>query len=563
MTKTKSLLTILLVIIYSVSNAQINDIAVKSIDSMVNNWNRAKAPGGAIGIMQNGKIIYTNSFGLASIDYNIPNRDTTLFNIASISKQFTSLGIIKLHLEGKLSIDDDIRKYLPFVPDFGNKITIRHLMHHTSGLRDLHSILTLAGWRENDPRSNKDLIRVMKNQRDLNFKPGDMYLYSNTNYIFMALIIEYITDEVFEQWMKREIFNPLGLHNTYVEANSTDVVPNNATSYNQKKDNSYSRSVEYWNYTGSGNIHTNVYDLLRWQNNYIKPTPGWEKAFDMIQTTDLLNNGDYLDYAFGVRIDSINNIKRVSHGGSIGGFRSFACTFPDKNISIVLLTNFSRGNPRGKLNRVAEIIIPELKEIADKEVLFNNKKTAKIRNIKKFEGDYWFDKAYSWRKIYVKNDTLWYHRKMGNESPLRYIGNSEFIIMPKAKWRVKFITDKRVVKSMIVKSNRFTNIFKPFTPVDISPEYIKEYTGRYYSPELDTYYTITSEDDTLMGHHPRHGDFLIEALAKRDKFISNSPLKEILFIRDSNNNIIGMRVSYSRVKNLWLKKVSKVDFNIL
>ena len=183
----------------SIPDAQLYEGQLREIDSLLASWNIPDAPGGVAGIMKQGELLYAKSFGFASLDYDIPNNVNTLFNIGSISKQFTAMGIVKLQAEGKLSIDDDIRKYIPDLPDFGNKITIRHLLHHTSGLRDIHSILTLAGWRSDDPRSDNDLFRIMRNQRELNFTPGDEYMYSNTGYIFMAKIIEVVTGENFEE----------------------------------------------------------------------------------------------------------------------------------------------------------------------------------------------------------------------------------------------------------------------------------------------------------------------------------------------------------------------------
>jgi CubicO group peptidase (beta-lactamase class C family) len=169
--KRNLLILITTFVIASLTDAQLNEKQFKAIDSIAVSWNIADSPGGVAGIMKNGELLYLKSFGSASLDYDIANTENTMFNIVSISKQFTAMGIVKLQIDGKLSLDDDIRKYIPELPDFGNKITIRHMLHHTSGLRDIHSILTLAGWRADDPRSDDDLFRIMKNQKELNFIP--------------------------------------------------------------------------------------------------------------------------------------------------------------------------------------------------------------------------------------------------------------------------------------------------------------------------------------------------------------------------------------------------------
>ncbi len=537
----------------SISYAQVTGAQLQTVDSLVQSWAIPFGPGGVVGIMENGKLIYTEGFGLASLDYDIPNTENTLFNIGSISKQFTAMGIVELNLEGKLSLDDDVRKYIPELPDFGHKITIRHLLHHTSGLRDIHSILTIAGWRADDPRSDDDLFRIMKNQKELNFNPGDEYMYSNTGYIFLAKIIEEVTGENIEDWMKQNIFVPLGLLDTYIEGSATKVVRGNATSYIKQADESFSRAVEYWNYTGSGNVHSTVKDLLSWLNNFSNPANGWKSAFEMLQTTDTLTNGKHFKYAFGIEIDSINGTKRISHGGGVGGFRSYACTFPQEGISLVVLTNYSSSKPRLKMNSLAGLVLPKLVARNDGlEVKYLEYSPVPNVDLKKYGGDYW-DGGVA-RKIYVKNDTLWYFRQKGNESPLLYVGNDEFLIMPQAIWKTKFEFEGGRVSSMLVESSKVKDHFKPFIPVKITPAYLSAFAGKYYCPELDTYYSFTIQNDTLIGYHQRHGYFKTEAQPQQDLFKSKGPLQTMKFIRDSNLTIIGMRVSLDRVKNVWFEK---------
>ncbi|PCI31519.1 MAG: aminopeptidase, partial [Flavobacteriaceae bacterium] len=220
----KNILLILSLIIGIFSTkAQINATQYKKIDSLFIDWSKPNNPGGSVGIIKNGQLIFSKAYGLASLEYNVPNTIETKFNIASISKQFTAMGIVILAQQGKLSIDDDIRKHLPDLPDFGEVVTIRNMLHHTSGLRSCHALFALAGWRPSDLRTNEDLYRFMKKQKDLNFKPGDEFGYSNTNYMLMVNIIEKITEETFSNWMNKTIFQPLGMTNTYVDGDYISV----------------------------------------------------------------------------------------------------------------------------------------------------------------------------------------------------------------------------------------------------------------------------------------------------------------------------------------------------
>ena len=313
---------------FTFSYAQLSNEESDKINLLFNEWNAPNHPGGAIAIIKNGNTVFSKAYGLSSMEYLVPNTIGTIFNTGSVSKQFTAMGIVRLQQQGKLSFDDDIRKYIPELPNFGETITIRHLLHHTSGLRSFHAVLGLAGWRGDDSRTNEDINRFMKNQKELNFKPGEEYLYCNTGYMFMVNIIENITNEKFKEWMKQEVFNPLGMSNTYIEDNYSRIVANNATSYNINENNDFERAVEFWGYIGSGNTHSTTTDLLVWLRNFHTPKEGWETSFDLMQTVDKLNNGKENNYAFGVSLDEVDGHKRIRHGGSIGGFRSYVSVFP-------------------------------------------------------------------------------------------------------------------------------------------------------------------------------------------------------------------------------------------
>lgn len=446
--------------------AQIDEVKLEVIDSLFSEWNTPNHPGGAVGIMQDGKIAYSKAFGLASLEYLVPNTKGTRFNIASISKQFTGMAIVKLHLDGKLSIDEDIRTYLPEIPDLGYKITCRQMLHHTSGLRSLHSMLSLAGWRSDDARDNKDLLRFMKKQKNLNFEPGSEYMYCNTGYILMALIIERLSGEKFAEWMHREIFTPLGMNDSYVEDRYNRIVTNNATSYKGSSEKGFVRSVEYWGYTGSGNIHATTDDILKWFRYYYKAPEGWKEAFEMMLTTDTFNDGSHNKYAFGVNVDTFLGENRITHSGSIGGFRANALTFPERQTEIVILTNFSSSGTGDKTNSIVSIL---------------------------------FDKT-----------------------------------LPESKGPEQ---EKDTIK------------------YQVSEKELMEISGNYWSPELETMYKFYVNKGRLIGFHNRHGEFFVKPVEKDIYKPEKGPIEKIEIIKDKKEKIMGMKVTNSRVRNLWMEKV--------
>lgn len=553
----KYLISLIALIIALNVNAQISKKQINQIDSLFIDWNKPNHPGGSIGVMKNDKIIFSSSYGLASLEYLIPNSTETLFNIGSVSKQFTAMGIVLLHLQGKLSIDDDIRKYLPELPDFGEKITIRQMLHHTSGLRSLHAMLVLAGWRGDDSRTNEDLYRFMNMQRDLNFKPGSEHLYSNTGYILMVKIIENITAKKFSDWMKQNIFEPLGMNHTYVEDNYNRVVRNNATSYYQPSNGNYLREVEYWGYVGSGNIHSTTNDLLKWLNNFNNPQRNWKEPFQLMTTLDRLNDGSYNNYAFGVRMIKVLGYDIIKHGGTIGGFNSYAGTSPEEKLNIVVLTNFSSSSPGSKANQIYKILLPKLDTDNSKTVEKNNQiKSIYLSNdeLKKYEATYWNDKENYARKIYLKNDTLRYSRSSTNETPIVPIGVDKFqMLTTSADLKIKFTINGKQKSMIVTVDNGKPSVFHNYEVRTMTRKNLLSYTGKFYSPELETTYSIYLKNDTLYWHHSRHGDFKMKVL-KNDVLEGEWPMLITKYKRDKKGKATGFYVSNGRVRNLWFEK---------
>jgi CubicO group peptidase (beta-lactamase class C family) len=536
-----------------VSYAQPTEAQHQKIDSLFIGWNQPNHPGGVVGIQQKGKTVFLKAYGLASLEYLVPNTTGTMFNTASVSKQFTAIGIVLLHQEGKLSVDDDIRKHIPELPDFGHTITIRHMLHHTSGLRSLHALLGLAGWRSDDLRTNEDLYRLMEQQQDLNFTPGDEYLYCNTGFMYMAKIIETVTGEKFTNWMQQSIFTPLGMTDTYVEDQYNRVVPQNATSYDGSADQGFTRAVEYWDYVGSGNMHSTARDLLTWLSNFANPSPGWEEHFAMLQTLDNFNDGTPNSYAFGVNIGDLNGKRLVAHGGSIGGFRSNLVTFPDEELSIVILTNFSSANLGQKTREIAGILLG-----AEESRPATNSPVETIQLSEKaltsYEGEYWNDRGKYTRKIYLKDDTLRYSRSENNENALVPLSKNEFMMLgASSALKIHFKEEKGTMRMSVAAENESPSSFYRYEATEPTSDELNSYSGTFYSPELETSYRITLDGEELAAHHPRHGKLPMKRI-KKDVLEGEWPLGVVEYERDDGGNVAGIRVSNGRVRNLWLEK---------
>ncbi|MDF0708294.1 serine hydrolase domain-containing protein [Flagellimonas okinawensis] len=538
MKSVSKLLTALALAISLQANAQINEKQWAQIDSLFIAWNRPDHPGGAIAVMQGDQLVFSKAYGLASMEYLVPNTTGTQFNVASVSKQFSALGIVKLHLEGKLSIDDTIDRYIEGLAPFGQQVTIRQMLHHTSGLRSLHALFGLAGWRNDDTRTNEDVDRIMAKQQELNFEPGSEYMYCNTGYMFLANIIEKVTGRSFVAYMREEVFEPLGMTDTYVEADYDHIVPNNATSYYRRTEG-FARAVEYWGYVGSGNMHTTTMDLISYLKNYYDPLPGWKPAFDMMQTLDPLNDGSHNQYALGVNVDELLGEKRIGHGGSIGGFRSNISVFPEKRTSIAIVTNFSTAAPADKSERIASIVFgktPRQKDLRAVELTREQKNA--------YTGTFWDDTTYTEERITLEGDTLF----MGNKAFLP-IKSDEFSALAEGDDdRITFDREKMTYYPASGSPKVFSKLEKGASKLTTGAEY----AGSYYSPELETTYTIHYENGTWYAHHIRHGKLPLE-LRKNDLLKGRYPLSNIR-IQRKNGKITGAHISNGRVRNLWFTK---------
>jgi len=556
--KLKTYFSFVLALFFSVINSfgQISNENIQKIDSLFTYWNAPNHPGGSVLISKNGKTIFSKAYGLASIEYNIPNTTNTLFNIGSISKQFTAMGIVLLEEQNKLSFDDDIRKFLPKLLDFGKTITIRHLLNHTSGLRDLHGLLGLAGWRPADLETNEHVYRIFKNQKDLNFNPGDEFSYSNTGYIFLAKIIENVSGVGFEQWMEQNVFKPLGMKNTYVEAEHDRVVANNATSYYLRDE--FKRAIEYWGYFGSGNMHSTTEDQNIWLQNFSTPKKEWESAFKKLLFTTPLNNGFETNYGFGVRIESYAEKKVIQHGGSVGGFRAITRVFPEEQLNIVILTNYSRSGIGSKTNKISDIL---LSKSNDKPIKKTEQKPqlpefVKLSNkkLKQFEGVYWSDSEKSGRKIYVKNDTLRYSSSTKNEWALVPTNEHTYIMMhPSIKPVVTF--DSKTHHMTVNIGDDLPGVFTFLqSNIDENTNDLNDFVGYYYSPELKTSYSIFKEESDIYIEHARHGQMKLTQLYNTI-FSADGPVGIVEVKIDKNDKVLGLTMSNGRTRNVWFRKV--------
>lgn len=545
----------------------VTDLATRlsRVEAIFRPFDRSGRPGVAVAILEDGKSIYARGYGMAQLEYDIPITPRTVFHVASVSKQFTAFAIAMLAEQGKLSLSDDVRRYLPDLPDFGERITIRDLVYHTSGLRDQWTLLTMAGWRLDDVITQADILRLVRRQRELNFPPGSEHMYSNTGYTLLAEIVRAVTGIPFPDWMRKRVFEPLGMTDTHFHDDHRMVVKDRAYSYSRTPSGAYERAVLNYANVGATGLFTTAEDLTRWAQNFFDPMVGGEAVIRRMYERGVLPNGEKLDYAFGLVLAERGGRRYVEHDGGDAGFRSHILMVPEEKFMVVVLANEGRISPSSLARRVAQVFMQEAADapVAPKETAADSAGEVSPEPLVEVSGDalfrvsglYWNPTSDYIRRIYQRRGRLYYNRGGSNESGLAPLGEDRFrmlgVDVPLQVWFEPRGSDPermlvRVADAEPIVSKRLE---PPPEPLDPSP-----YAGAYVSEELATTYRLLVEGSGLVLRHWRHGDIPLRPVAL-DRFESSAWwLGSVRFERDDRGRITGFRASSARVRHLWFER---------
>ena len=328
-----------------------------SLDRVFSDWSSKDGPGCSAAASQDGRTVYEAGYGSANLEADVPITPASIFHAASVSKQFTAMAVMLLAHEGKLSLDADVHTYLPELPDYGQRITLRHLLTHTSGLRDQWDLLALARGRfEEDRITEADVLDIVTRQKALNFVPGTEYLYSNTGYTLAAVIVHRVSGKPLRQFADERIFKPLGMTRTHFHDDYTMLVKGRTSAYEKEKDGWHVGIPNFDTY-GATSLFTTVGDLLKWQENFRNPVVGDEAILKQMQTSAVLANGDTTGYGLGVQIGRQDGMKLVGHSGADAGYRSYTGRYPEHAFAVAVLCNAAPTNPADLAAKVAGIYL--------------------------------------------------------------------------------------------------------------------------------------------------------------------------------------------------------------
>lgn len=424
----------------------------KQIDAIFSNYS-STTPGVAVAVVKDGRIVFKKGYGMANLEYDVPITTKTVFQIASVSKQFTAFATYLLEKQGKISLEDDVRKYIPELPDTGKTVKIKHLLAHTSGVRDQAALLALAGRRSEDVSTTSQILRLLSRQKELNFEPGSQFLYSNSGYTLLAEIIKRASGQSFAAFARKNIFEPLGMSDTQIHDDFERIIKNNADSYELEngvyKKKHLNNSVE-----GPANLYTTVEDMAKWVANYDNPIAGDQELIKRFNEPSLLNNGERVVWgisdgdpgyhAKGQIHWNYRGLRLMSHGGHAAAFRSFLGRFPDKRVGIIALSNDEH-----YLNFVTSIKIADIYLKADLRPekpatpTSTPAKTAEKpdNNLKDHEGRYYNDELETYYLAKVEGGKLILSHTRNGDFELTETGKDKFSVRIGFVAEVEFVRD--------------------------------------------------------------------------------------------------------------------------
>ncbi len=528
------------------------------VDALFAQWDKSDSPGCALGVFRDGRIISARGYGMANLELGIRIASQSVFDIGSTSKQFTAFSILLLAKDGKLSLDDDIRTYLSEIPNYGKPITIRHLLHHTSGIRDYCELLAFAGYHEEDLTTDSDALQILSHQKALNFQPGDEYLYSNSGYFLLSLIVKRVSGRSLRDFAQERIFGPLRMRHTQFNDNHTRVIPDRATGYVPAESGGFGISMSDWEQTGDGAVQTSIEDLFLWDSNFYDPKVGGSDVITQMLTPGRLNDGTLQDYAAALVIGEHRGLKTVSHGGAWAGYRAELLRFPDQKFSVACLCNLGTMDPSSLAMKVAEVYLNDQMNHETRASIAGSaapitilgaeleKRAGAYRNLK--TGSIWL-LTYEDGKLMADASGIQFQIVPTATDAYRADGAPVSITMTFLPSPAGGRPQLRAVVGE-EKEPRLLNPIDLWTP---TPAEMTEMVGNYRSDELGTVYGLLLKDGKLIVSHRSIGEEPLKPTLK-DSFTAEGAT--ITFTHNTKGRISGFSLDSGRMKKIRFVKLT-------
>jgi CubicO group peptidase (beta-lactamase class C family) len=538
----------------------------KRADQLFYPYMEEGVPGGVVGVIKDGQLVFSKAYGLADLTFGIPFDVSTPTNIGSVSKQFTAMAILLLEQEGKLSLEDDVRKYIPELPDLGEVVRIKNMLNHTNGFREVYNLMPMTGWKGEDVLRRQEVIEMLKRQEKLQNAPGEEYNYNNSAFILLAEIVERISGEKFPVWMEENVFAPLEMTSTLVRTNPVTLIPGASQGYTLDS-LAYKETGDLYAAYGAGGIYTTPADFARWMSNFNDPVLGGKEVIALLVRVDTLNNGDTMTYARGIGVEKIRGLSVYSHGGADLAHRAFATYFPEINSGVVAFSNNANFNARKIAIEMAEVYFGEMmepkeKEAVDKEGEDIEGEEASMAEIvvpedllQSYAGRYIIAGMGMVLEYSVKDGVLKMNMEGQPEASLTPLSLSEFKYEAQQASILFKTNDQGKVSGAVHSQGGQKYNLEAIPPYEPTMEEIRAFTGSYFSKELDVFYNLEIRDSTLvilLRNTPEIKlSVLKEDVYKGDVFF----IGEVEFQRDKAGRVTGFEASNGRTKGIGFERL--------
>jgi len=513
-------------------------------------------PGGVAGVIRDGELVFAKAYGMADLTHDIPFTVGTPSNIGSVSKQFTAFAILLLEQQEKLSLEDDVRKHIPELPDLGQVVKVKNLMNHTNGLREVYNLMPMTGWKEEDVLRREEVIEMLKRQKELQASPGDEHNYNNSAFILLAEIVERITEEDFPDWMKDHVFGPLGMDSTTVRADPATIIGGASRGYVISGEG-YKEGGDLYASYGAGGIYTTVEDFAAWLDNFGDPQVGGAELVRKLVTPDTLNNGDTLEYALGIAVGEYRGLKLYSHGGADIAHRATLHYFPEINAGVAVMSNNGSFASEYVANALVDVFFSDDLE-PEKE---NTEKADPAgvvvpeRLLKAYEGKYRLATIGMIFNFTLKEGKLVFSAE--GQPDLEMIPRSDSVFDYKgvvASVEFNLDSDGKVVSAVHSQGGQQLGLV-PVAPYEPGMEVLEEYMGRYFSEELQIFYTLEVKDSTLTLLIRNTEDIELSPVEK-DNFKGDAFfIGEMVFLRNDVGKVTGFDVSNGRTRGIRFERI--------
>lgn len=544
--------------------AQANETWQAELEALFAPYDQTDAPGLAVGIERDGEIVFARGYGMADLEHNVPVTPDTIFHAASISKQFTAFSIALLAQENALSVEDDIRVYLPDMPEFEEPVLVRHLISHTSGLRSFGDLFMLGGQEMDSVWRHGQVLSVIERQTALDFAPGSEHTYNNTGYALLAEITERASGQSMRDFLHDRVFAPLGMTHSRIGDDSTEIIPNRALSYapGAAGDNELAWHRQFLNFEtiGSTGLKTNVTDLLIWGHNFEELAESSPDLFRTISTSAALNDGTPINYAYGLTWQNFAGHRSIGHSGSEAAFRARIAHFPAENVSMVVLSNMHVDNA-SIVEDMARIYLGEGDDHLPGAIAPQIEPGPDL--IDALAGTYLYEFGRLFTLEIVEGELIWSERDGASQSPLIFHADGSFEQEGRRHWTYftpVYSDDGHSITALIRHDDPDRAVrMERTTQWSPEPSDLSIYEGDYFSPEVDQTWTIELKGNALYAHSLWSIHDLPLTPAIEDRFDSEWPLNTLIFDRDELGEITGLRIHSGRARNVIFSKLGGAE----